>query len=189
MDSGKFYLPFDRVFTKPGFGTVVTGTLRAGSLAVGDGAEVPDLGLAVKVRRLEVHGAEAQRAMPGQRVAVNLRVDGGAKLVRGQSLSSPDWFAPSEWWTATLRMADDVETSLKNGKPVRLLHGTREDIVTLRLLDRDVLHPGESAIVQFKLTRDVCLGSGPLCCQNNLAGGDGWRWSFSEYPRRPCKAI
>ena len=150
-DSEKFYLPFDRIFTKPGFGTVVTGTLRAGSLAVGDDAEIPDLGLAVKVRRLEVHGAEAARAMPGQRVAVNLRVDGGAKLVRGQSLASPDWLAPSEWWTATLRLADDVEMSLKNGKPVRLLYGTREVIVTLRLLDRDILHPGESAIVQFKL--------------------------------------
>lgn len=150
-DTGRFYLPFDRVFTMPGFGTVVTGTLRGGSLAVGDDAEIPDLGIAAKVRRLEVHGAEVQRAESGQRVAVNLRVSSGAKLSRGQALASPGWLAPSEWWSATLQMAGDVDTSLYNGKPVRLLHGTREIITTLRLLDRDVIAPGETANVQFKL--------------------------------------
>lgn len=150
-DTGKFYLPFDRVFSMPGFGTVVTGTLRAGSLKVGDEAEVPDLGIAAKVRRLEVHGAEAVRAAPGQRVAVNLRVESGVRLRRGQSLASPGWLARSEWWTATLQMARDIETSLHNGKPVRLLYGTREAIVTLRILDRDDLNPGDSAIVQFRM--------------------------------------
>lgn len=150
-DTGRFYLPFDRVFTMPGFGTVVTGTLRGGSLRVGDDAEIPDLGIEATVRRLEVHGAEADRAESGQRVAVNLRVTGGPKLSRGQALASPGWLAPSEWWSATLRMAGDVEAKLRNGKPVRLLHGTSEIITTLRLLDRDEIAPGERANVQFRL--------------------------------------
>lgn len=150
-DTGRFYLPFDRVFSMPGFGTVVTGTLRGGSLRVGDDAEIPDLGIDAKVRRLEVHGAEVDQADSGQRVAVNLRVAGGPKLSRGQALASPGWLAPSEWWSATLQMAGDVEASLRNGKPVRLLHGTREIIATLRLLDRDTIAPGEQANVQFRL--------------------------------------
>lgn len=150
-DVGRFYLPFDRVFTVAGFGTVVTGTLRGGSLATGDDAEIPELGIAVKVRRLEVHGDEVGRAEPGQRVAVNLRIGGGAKLSRGQAMATPGWLAPSEWWSATLQMAGDVEVSLRNGKPVRLLFGTREIITTLRLLDRDIIAPGERANVQFQL--------------------------------------
>lgn len=150
-DVGRFYLPFDRVFTVAGFGTVVTGTLRGGSLATGDDAEIPELGIAVKVRRLEVHGDEVGRAEPGQRVAVNLRIGGGAKLSRGQAMATPGWLAPSQWWSATLQMAGDVEVSLRNGKPVRLLFGTREIITTLRLLDRDIIAPGERANVQFQI--------------------------------------
>ncbi len=147
----KFYLPFDRVFTVRGFGTVVTGTLRAGTMKIGDEGQIIGTNAAARVRRLEVHGTEVDVAKPGQRVAANLRVDGGVTLERGQAVAAPGWIEPSEWWSASLNMAGDVEVSLKNGKPVRLLHGTREVIATLRLLDRDIVAPGEQANVQFHL--------------------------------------
>ena len=150
-DRGRFYLPIDRVFSMHGHGTVVTGTLRGGALTLGDEGEIAGTGIIARLRRLEVHGHEVCRADPGQRVAANLRIDGGIKPLRGQALASPGWLTPSEWWSAALRMADDAATNLRNGKPVRLLFGTKEVIATLRLLDRDEIAPGDAATVQFHL--------------------------------------
>ena len=67
-----FRLPIDRVFSVDGFGTVVTGTLIEGALAVGDMAEVLPTGFQARVRNLQVHGHDVESAYAGQRVAVNL---------------------------------------------------------------------------------------------------------------------
>src|SRR5690606_24932527 len=54
--TGVFRLPIDRVFTVKGFGTIVTGTVLGGEVAVGDELSVLPGGLAARVRGLEVHG-------------------------------------------------------------------------------------------------------------------------------------
>ena len=62
-------LPIDRVFTIRGFGTVITGTLLAGEIATGDRLDVLPGDQKATVRGLQVHGAPAERATAGQRVA------------------------------------------------------------------------------------------------------------------------
>jgi selenocysteine-specific elongation factor len=148
-DGGAFYLPFDRVFTVRGFGTVATGTLRAGVMSVDDVGEISPLGASARVRGMEVHGKPADRAEPGQRVAVNIRTD--ASLERGQALASTGLLAPAALWDASLQLTDDIQKPLKNGTPVRVLHGTTETQAAIRLLDRDRLLPGEAANVQLRL--------------------------------------
>jgi len=148
-DSGSFYLPFDRVFTVRGFGTVATGTLRAGVMSVDDLGEISPMGTSARVRGMEVHGKAADRAEPGQRVAVNIRTD--ATLERGQALASVGLLAPAALWDASLRLTNDHQKPLKNGTPVRVLHGTTETQAAIRLLDRDRLLPGEAANVQLRL--------------------------------------
>src|SRR3990170_1832111 len=54
-DIGRPRLPIDRAFTIAGFGTVVTGTLIAGSLAVGQEVEILPPGLRSRVRGLQTH--------------------------------------------------------------------------------------------------------------------------------------
>jgi selenocysteine-specific elongation factor len=54
-------LPIDRVFTIKGFGTVVTGTLAAGTLGVDDRVEVFPRGLVAKIRGLQAHGHAVER--------------------------------------------------------------------------------------------------------------------------------
>ncbi|MCW3012564.1 MAG: selB, partial [Solirubrobacterales bacterium] len=81
-------LHVDRVFTVAGRGTVVTGTLWAGALAVGDGLHVLPAGLPVRVRGLEVHGAQRERARAGQRVAVNLVGTRPQAVARGDVLGA-----------------------------------------------------------------------------------------------------
>src|SRR3989475_8273821 len=48
-------LPIDRVFTVRGFGTVVTGTLTAGRVPVGDRSPVSPRGGGAKIRGLQTH--------------------------------------------------------------------------------------------------------------------------------------
>ncbi|HEY4278821.1 MAG TPA: selenocysteine-specific translation elongation factor, partial [Conexibacter sp.] len=69
---GPARLHVDRVFTVVGRGTVVTGTLWSGEVRVGDTLELAPRGRAVRVRGVEVHGTQLERAEAGQRVALNL---------------------------------------------------------------------------------------------------------------------
>ncbi|MBQ3109367.1 MAG: selenocysteine-specific translation elongation factor, partial [Clostridia bacterium] len=65
-------LPVDRVFSMPGFGTVVTGTLIEGTMKEGQEITIYPEGIRTKIRNLQVHSAPVEEAYAGQRVAVNL---------------------------------------------------------------------------------------------------------------------
>src|ERR1700758_2000334 len=76
-------LPIDRVFTMKGFGTVVTGTLVAGTIRREDELEVFPGGRRVRVRGVQVHGTSAERAIAGQRTALNVVGVSADELARG----------------------------------------------------------------------------------------------------------
>ena len=76
----------DRSFTVPGFGTVVTGTLWSGSIGAGDGLRLEPSGREVRVRSVQVHDRDVERAEPGQRVAVSLPGVERDDVVRGEAL-------------------------------------------------------------------------------------------------------
>ncbi|MDP4667123.1 MAG: selenocysteine-specific translation elongation factor, partial [Gaiellales bacterium] len=71
-DAGRVRLPVDRTFALHGIGTVVTGTLWSGTLAVGETVTIEPSGRQARVRSLQIHGADAERAGAGSRVAVAL---------------------------------------------------------------------------------------------------------------------
>ncbi len=151
-DGGLPFLPIDRAFTIAGHGSVVTGTLRGGALAVGDRLELFPARRHVRVRGLEVHGAPVADAAPGQRVAVNLRGVAIADLARGMVLAGPDALEPSEWLTVDLRALAGAPP-LKNGMALAALAGSDAASARVRLLDREVLAPGERCLAQVRLAR------------------------------------
>jgi selenocysteine-specific elongation factor len=71
-DLGRARLPIDRVFTLPGFGTVVTGTLSDGSLRQAEEVEILPQGMRGRVRGLQSHKRKMDAAQPGSRTAVNI---------------------------------------------------------------------------------------------------------------------
>lgn len=84
----------DRAFSVKGAGTVVTGTLSAGTLRVGDKLELasPDDTRAVEVRGLHSENTAHEVLEPTSRVAVNLRGISADAIHRGHSLlSSGAW--------------------------------------------------------------------------------------------------
>ncbi|GAA1482152.1 selenocysteine-specific translation elongation factor [Gordonia sinesedis] len=92
LDDGRVRLWVDRAFSITGAGTVVTGTLAAGSLAVGDRLDIIDgrSPRSVIVRGLQSEGADVTAARPVRRIAVNLRGVAAADIARGDALVTPD---------------------------------------------------------------------------------------------------
>src|SRR5580765_2616384 len=89
-------LYIDRAFTIPGAGTVVTGTLRSGSIAAGDELRIEPSGLRTRARSVQVHDVQVERAEAGQRVAVNLPGISRSQLQRGDVLVEPGAY-PVSW--------------------------------------------------------------------------------------------
>ena len=155
-DRGFPYLPIDRAFSLPGHGTIVTGTLRHGAIAVGDELElIPDR-TRLRVRGLQVHRTQATRVAPGERVAVNLRGVSAATLGTGQALTAPNLLHPARWLSVELRMANGTPRALRSGEKLRLLFGTNELDARLRLLDGDTLATG-STVAQLHCATPVTL--------------------------------
>lgn len=146
-----FRLPIDRVFTRPGFGTVVTGTLVAGTLRAGDAVEIVPQGIPTRVRGLQVHGQKANEVEAGSRVAVNLAGVETEAIGRGAQLAPPGTLHPTQTFDAVLRLLPNGDKPLKDRARVRVHLGTAECIGRMRLLDaRSELAPGEHAYVQFR---------------------------------------
>ena len=155
-DDGLPWLPIDRTFSIAGRGTVVTGTLRRGTLREADALVLAPGGLDARVRGLQVHGAPVASAAPGQRVAVNLRGIEPSQAPRGAALSAGGALSESRWLSLELR-ALRCAPPLKTGVRLALLFGAAEVGARLRLLDRDVLQGGDTALAQLETTEPVAL--------------------------------
>jgi selenocysteine-specific elongation factor len=156
---GLAFLPVDRAFSVAGHGPVVTGTLRGAAISLGDALELWPLRRAVRVRAVQVHGVRVARAAPGQRVALNLRDVDIAELKRGMALAAPGALEPAEWLTIAVRAVEGAPP-LKNGARLRALLGADELDVRLRLLDRDVLEPGQAGFAQLRCAEPAVAPSG-----------------------------
>jgi selenocysteine-specific elongation factor len=107
-------LPIDRVFTMKGFGTVVTGTLISGTVQREDELEVFPAGRKVRVRGIQVHGSAAERAVAGQRTALNLAGATMEDLSRGMTLAPAETFRPTRMIDVHLRLLASAPRILKD---------------------------------------------------------------------------
>jgi selenocysteine-specific elongation factor len=89
-DSAPVRLWLDRSFTIRGSGTIVTGTLPAGRVRLGDTLELAPAGQRVRVRAVESLKESAPEVTGVARVALNVRGVERAEMVRGMALIAPD---------------------------------------------------------------------------------------------------
>ena len=152
-DRGALRLPVDRAFSMSGFGTVVTGTVLAGSVRPRDELVLQPRGRPVRVRGVQVHGRDVAEAGAGSRAAVNLSDVNVADVARGDTLAEPGFFEATSLIDAHLRMLEDAPAVLKHRDRLRLHLGPGEVLARVALLDADVLAPGEAGFVQLQLER------------------------------------
>jgi selenocysteine-specific elongation factor len=158
-------LPIDRVFTMKGFGTVVTGTLVAGTIRREDELEVfptgaHTYGRRVRVRGLQVHGQSAGAAVAGQRTALNLVGASTEDLSRGMTLAPPAAFEATRRADVRLRLLPSAPRALKHRARVHFHSFTMETVAEVVLLEpreRDPSSPesAKAELLQFLPGREA----------------------------------
>jgi selenocysteine-specific elongation factor len=151
-----FRLPIDRVFSMKGFGTVITGTLIAGSVAPEQEVEAHPGGRRLRVRGVQVHGEPAKLAIAGQRTALNLAGVETADLARGMMLTDAGIFQPTERLTVSLNLLPSAKP-LRDGARVHFHAFTAETIAEIKLLAGKLVKPGEAGYARLKLNDPLLL--------------------------------
>ena len=157
---GVFRLPIQRVFSKQGFGTVVTGVPLSGTVRIGDSLEVLPAGVRGKVRGLHAYGKATDVARAGHSTAVNIADVDSSLVVRGNVAASPDFFSPVRMVAAQLTVLRSLERPVTDRMEVRLHTGTADPLGELVLLDHEQLAPGEQGLVQIRLAEPVVCAPG-----------------------------
>ena len=142
-DAGHFRLPIDRVFTLKGFGTNVTGTLMEGKLKKDQKIVLYPENVPVKVRSLQVHSKDAETALAGQRVAVNVPDRKKEEILRGDVLATADSLYPTMMVDVKLEVLKHTDRVIKHGSRVHIYHGTKELLGKVALMNQDEVKAGE----------------------------------------------
>ncbi|MGB0009586.1 MAG: selenocysteine-specific translation elongation factor [Candidatus Sulfotelmatobacter sp.] len=150
-------LPIDRVFTMKGFGTVVTGTLVAGTIRREDELEVFPTGQRVRVRGVQVHGQMAGKAVAGQRTALNLAGASTDDLSRGMTLVPPSTLETTRRADVSLRLLASATRPLKNRARVHFHSYTMETVAEIVLTGTKQIAPGEHSFARLKLPKAALL--------------------------------
>jgi selenocysteine-specific elongation factor len=155
--SGLFRLPVDRVFSKKGFGTVITGSLVSGGVRVGDTIMIYPSGIQTKVRGLQVHNQSVDHATAGMRTAINFQGLERTATKRGDVLGGVNTLKPSYMVDVVLTYLPSKRKALENRTRVRFHTGTSEILGNVILLDREELKSGDAAVAQFRLESPVSV--------------------------------
>jgi selenocysteine-specific elongation factor len=158
--NGILRLPIDRVFTMKGFGTVITGTLLSGTISQDQEVDILPKGTTTKVRGIQSHNEAAQRAVAGQRTAVNLQGIEKDQISRGDTIVTKGFFTTTRNVDASLKMLEQATRGIKTGTRIRFYNNTQESIGRAALVGANELNPGDDGYVQFRLEQPVLIQHG-----------------------------
>jgi selenocysteine-specific elongation factor len=169
------WLSIDRVFARHGHGTIVTGTLARGTIAVDDALDLltRDGRVRVIVRGLEQHGEAIATARAGTRVAVNLRGVERDAIARGDVLATDGWQTPTASIDVALTLDDPParDVSLHIGTAQRIAKltllsdadGTKTHLARLRLDAPLATFSGDRFVLRRASSRGACtIGGGEV---------------------------
>src|SRR5258705_12675670 len=159
-DVGRPRLPVDRSFTMAGFGTVGTGTLLDGSLAVGDEIAALPGDARARVRGLQTHRRSLEVARPGRRVAANLSGIDKDAVSRGMVVARPGSLQTTTLLAVHLELLASASTSLAHDEEVKVHIGTAETMARAAILEGSEISPGAAAWVQLRLAAPVAVAVG-----------------------------
>jgi selenocysteine-specific elongation factor len=160
-DPGDFFrMPVDRIFTRSGIGTVVTGTTWSGSVGKGDELVLEPAGKKVRIREVQSFEHTLDRASAGMRTALALHGVRADEVAIGYQSVSPGVLEVSSMLDAVVEVSDLKGSRLKNRQRVRFHHAAGETLARIMLLDRDTLDPGQRGLVQLRLEQPTVARRG-----------------------------
>ena len=169
-----FRLPIDRSFSVKGFGTVVTGTLAAGSVRAEEEVELLPSGARLRARGVETGGKSVPRAEAGQRTAVNLAAIEHSAIRRGMTLATPGTFRPSRRVDVYLELLPSARP-LKHRARVHFHSGTSEGLGKFCCLKELNFCPEKVDSRTSGCRRSGARSGGPLHSPSVFARHDHWR--------------
>ncbi len=156
-DLGRPRLWIDRSFAPAGAGTVVTGTLAGGAVALDDELVVEPLGESVRVRGIQRHNAQVDRLGPGNRTALNLVGVGHQEIGRGDVLVRAGQWHRTQMIDVSLTVLDALDHPVSRRGAFMAYLGSGEHPVRLRVLGPQALEPGETGAARLHLPRPMPL--------------------------------
>ncbi len=157
---GIFRAPIERVFTAPGYGTVVAGIPVSGMARVGDEVVLLPQNLSGRIRRIEVYGQDSGEVLAGQCAAINVGRWDHRDIRRGDVLTLPGYFTPKEWFVCSLKLLPHEKLRLKSGCEVKFHVGTSETAAFFYPLSGAFMDGGAEALVQIRTKSPVVAGPG-----------------------------
>ncbi|MAS03284.1 MAG: selenocysteine-specific translation elongation factor [Ahrensia sp.] len=159
---GLFRLAVDRSFSLQGVGTVVTGAVLSGSVAVDDMVLVSPAGLEARIRSIHAQNRPVRRGHVGDRCALNLAGEGISveTVGRGDVVLNRAAHAPADRIDAELKLLGGEPRALKHWAPVRLHHAASETGARIALLQEEPLAPGGEGRVQLVLEKPIAAAVG-----------------------------
>ena len=157
----RFRLAVDRVFTLPGIGVVVTGTVLSGTVRPEERLIISPAGIEARVRSVHAQNRPVEAARAGDRCALNLVGQGVSKsaLHRGDVVLDPPLHAPTDRIDAQLTLLRGEPRALGTWVPVRLHHAAAEVGAHIVLLEDGPLAPGDAGTVQLVLDRPIAAAA------------------------------
>lgn len=174
---GHFRLAVDRSFSLAGIGTIVTGTVHAGLVRVGDEVMVLPLAKTARVRSIHAQDQSAGQGISGQRLAINLVGLSVEDVPRGGWVNGVGLDNETLRFDAWLTLSGQHDRVISQGLEVHLHHGTQDLLARIYPLESDRLRAGESSLVSVVCSRSVaaCRGDHFLVrdsqAQLTLGGG------------------
>ncbi|UCD93731.1 MAG: selenocysteine-specific translation elongation factor [Candidatus Zixiibacteriota bacterium] len=150
---GKPRLYIDRSFVLSGMGGVVAGTLRGGTLRVGQDVAVFPNRRSGKVRIIQSHNRQIESASPGQRTSISLTGIDKEHLGRGGVITIPGLlrdYPDDNILALSVTVLPESRVALKDRRKLLMILGTTEVEGEIRLYGSDVIGPGENGIVFFR---------------------------------------
>ena len=169
--AGGFRLAIDRGFLVPGTGLVVTGTVAAGAVAIGDRLLLSPAHLAARVRGIHVHHAPADRASAGDRCALAItgaRIE-RAKIHRGDWLIAPGLHAPTTHLDVMVRTTED--RALRHGERAHVHIGSASIRARALVVGAHDMRPGTEGFVHLVLDRPAAALAGDRVILRDDASG------------------
>jgi len=155
-----FRMPVDRVFTRSGIGTIVTGTTWSGEAGRGDELSVEPGGRKVRVREVQSFDTDVERAGPGMRTAVALHGVKKGDIRTGEQLVTPGALEGGSMIDAVVEVSALEGSALRMRQRVRLHHAAAERLGRAVLLGTGRLGPGERGFVQLRLESPAVAAGG-----------------------------
>jgi selenocysteine-specific elongation factor len=146
-----FRMPIDRVWTRSGIGTIVTGTAWSGEVRKGAELVLEPGGKSVRVREVQSFEETLEAASAGMRTALALHGVRVSEVEAGMQALTPGVLSPASMLNASVEVGRLSPGALRNRQRVRFHHAASEIIGRVVTLDGEGIARGSNGYIQLRL--------------------------------------